>query len=634
MLIFPRNHFPGSIGSLFITTSVDCIQKASSIDLTTNIFEPKERSDEERSESPTTAERSIMRDIPQVQTASEFSEEVHEFISKGCGCKRNCTGLFPEDFISSSRLQCQELDSYCSEHVNHHHLLIFGAMNTLVRNQPSTIGKKKKTKDRKETFTHYHFRGQEVCQSFFQFVFACGPKRLKNLKRQFKEEGMAPKVHKNAGLTSHLKSIPFDDCQNAVNFIHNYSEVNALVLPGRIPTKRRTDLILLPTNMTKIYIHTLYEDSCISSDKVPVTLSSWYKIWQTFCSNISIQKPKTDLCTICQQNQSAIGKLATMDEDEKELLFQRSSDHLKHVKVERAAYKDSIEKCLAVGTESGTVVVPTYDWQKKLQAGMSNIPNLTQMHHFEIRTDTPGIVHTKKLINSEVEVSYSIINNDFPSEFGKPPEIIKPSGLTLERQLYLFEKIRPFVPIENQDTLCPAPSSTTRSATPLPNPSGLKSTLATPPPTSSGLKSTPIKETKVNKRKQSTPRKFSPKRRSRPTCGYCKELGHRDQTSNVKGMEENGRIGFAISTSKAVAMQSLAVSNSPSDSSTLPKLYLENNIHHITIKILYVEESHILTHTELQKWQQLFAPMTDKFQPKVARSAIEGAKHVVDPVEV
>lgn len=53
--------------------------------------------------------------------------------------------------------------------------------------------------------------------------------------------------------------------------------------------------------------------------------------------------------------------------------------------------------------------------------------------------------------------------------------------------------------------------------------------------------------------------------------------------SNVTGIERIGNIGFVISTSKAVAIQSLAASTSPKDSNTFPKLYLQKEIYLIKI---------------------------------------------------
>jgi hypothetical protein len=51
--------------------------------------------------------------------------------------------------------------------------------------------------------------------------------------------------------------------------------------------------------------------------------------------------------------------------------------------------------------------------------------------------------------------------------------------------------------------------------------------------------------------------------------------------SKVIGIDRIGKIGFVVSTSNAVAIQSLAASTSPNDSNTIPKLYLKYYIFHI-----------------------------------------------------
>ena len=39
------------------------------------------------------------------------------------------------------------------------------------------------------------------------------------------------------------------------------------------------------------------------------------------------------------------------------------------------------------------------------------------------------------------------------------PEVLTPAGLSQERQAYLFKQIRPHVPPEFQDELCPPPAA-------------------------------------------------------------------------------------------------------------------------------------------------------------------------------
>ena len=46
-------------------------------------------------------------------------------------------------------------------------------------------------------------------------------------------------------------TISFADTQRFVEFVHTYAEANAILLPGRIPGYKRTDVQLLPSSTTE-----------------------------------------------------------------------------------------------------------------------------------------------------------------------------------------------------------------------------------------------------------------------------------------------------------------------------------------------------------------------------------------------
>ncbi|KAJ4449436.1 hypothetical protein ANN_00835 [Periplaneta americana] len=130
---------------------------------------------------------------------------------------------------------------------------------------------------------------------------------------------------------------------------------------------------------------------------------------------------------------------------------------------------------------------------------MKNIPNIIQIHHFEISKEAPGQVLTRSSLHSE-NVQFNILHDDVPLSFTDFPEIIRPSGLTHERQTYLYDKIRRFV-LEDKDIQCP------RSPF-LYSEEGDRS--ATPPPSTSTECST-----STNKKwKPPTSRKLSPRKRT------------------------------------------------------------------------------------------------------------------------
>lgn len=66
------------------------------------------------------------------------------------------------------------------------------------------------------------------------------------LVKHYKENGMTPQIHGNKGRAPSHSLAP-DDCQAVISFIVNYAEVNAILLPGRIPGYKQDDLKLLPS---------------------------------------------------------------------------------------------------------------------------------------------------------------------------------------------------------------------------------------------------------------------------------------------------------------------------------------------------------------------------------------------------
>ena len=93
--------------------------------------------------------------------------------------------------------------------------------------------------------------GYHVCINTFAFLFGIGANhRIKAIKKHYLENGMEARVHKN---TKRLpsKTASYEDIPALVKFLQNYTETNAILLPGRIPGYKWDDLQLLPSNTSK-----------------------------------------------------------------------------------------------------------------------------------------------------------------------------------------------------------------------------------------------------------------------------------------------------------------------------------------------------------------------------------------------
>ena len=67
-----------------------------------------------------------------------------------------------------------------------------------------------------------------------------------------------------------------DDVKRIVKFLTNYADTNALVLPGRVPGFKRTDIKLLPSSHTKTVVYAVYKTSLEDNDHRVVGSSSFF----------------------------------------------------------------------------------------------------------------------------------------------------------------------------------------------------------------------------------------------------------------------------------------------------------------------------------------------------------------------
>ena len=85
-----------------------------------------------------------------------------------------------------------------------------------------------------------------------------GHNKLSALQKHYRENGCTARVHGNKG-KSFPNHLSFDDRVRVRNFIANYAETNAVLLPGRIPGFKRDDLQLLPSSETKANVWRKYK---------------------------------------------------------------------------------------------------------------------------------------------------------------------------------------------------------------------------------------------------------------------------------------------------------------------------------------------------------------------------------------
>ena len=118
--------------------------------------------------------------------------------------------------------------------------------------------------------------------------------------------------------------------------------------------------------------------------------------------------------------------------------------------------------CQLVGAQDGRVIVPSRDWAGFLSSHYRRLDGIMQYHHFRFERSHPGVVFLKKTAIAEEEERILLRVAWTPSPTDKPPSIA-PQGLSLERQKFLFDKIREYCRGDVRDLVCPDPAAPTHN---------------------------------------------------------------------------------------------------------------------------------------------------------------------------
>ena len=166
---------------------------------------------------------------------------------------------------------------------------------------------------RKHALTDFRHASKHVCQRTFQFLHGVGSWRVKALRANLLEFGLTPRVHGNVRRLPH-HALTMEATQLVVNFITTYAEEHAILLPGRVPGYKRTDVQLLPTSTTKKAVWLLFQ---ASSGSTCVAYTTFCRLWRQLLPHVLITKPMADLCWVCQKNATAVMRSANKPDADK-----------------------------------------------------------------------------------------------------------------------------------------------------------------------------------------------------------------------------------------------------------------------------------------------------------------------------
>ena len=117
-----------------------------------------------------------------------------------------------------------------------------------------------------------------------------------------------------------------------------------------------------------------------------------------------------------------------------------------------------VNECQLVGSQAGNVIVPVRDWANFLSPRFCRLVGVKQYHHFHFSTSFCGVAKLQKHSGATEDEQLLLKDPHWKPDAADLPPVIQPTGLSLERKQYLFEKIREFCREDTRDLVCPNPS--------------------------------------------------------------------------------------------------------------------------------------------------------------------------------
>lgn len=279
---------------------------------------------------------SIADEVTITSLPTDLAEEdlVSKFMSMGCGCVKRCSTQFSLEYVRSVRRQCAEL-----EHAELDMAILGQLMaSTNTSFTVSTVARHAES-ERQRSYTSFVHQGKSVCTQMFLFLHTIGTKRLKNLLKNYKENGLRPRVHGNTKRKP-KPALTYASTEYVVRFLHTYAEQHAL-LPGRIPGYSRSDIQLLPSSVSKRKVWRVYHAAAEAITTVhAVAYTTFCLLWRTLVPSVIVMKPRSDLCWKCQENSTAIMRSSNGSDAKKTSTISEALEHLRIVKMESKSICD------------------------------------------------------------------------------------------------------------------------------------------------------------------------------------------------------------------------------------------------------------------------------------------------------
>uniref|UniRef100_A0A1X7U1T6 Uncharacterized protein n=1 Tax=Amphimedon queenslandica TaxID=400682 RepID=A0A1X7U1T6_AMPQE len=249
-------------------------------------------------------------------------EELSMLFEHGCGCSDNCYSLFSHSYIKTYRCDIEAMAKPVQEIAIMSQTAATSTMGGL------STGNHRRQKERKRQFFTFMHQGHKICRVTFLKLHAFGKSRFEEIMKNYRMNGLIPRVHGNAGKTPN-HALTYDDILRVVAFIRNYAEVHGISLPGRIPgMKSYENKKFLPCSTSKRQVYLEYAESCEGLYVKACAETTFNMLWRRYLAYIEKMKPMSDLCATCKEISGLIIRSANMQSDERITeAMQKALDH-------------------------------------------------------------------------------------------------------------------------------------------------------------------------------------------------------------------------------------------------------------------------------------------------------------------
>ena len=226
----------------------------------------------------------IVVDVDIDEAWDDEERKIARYVACGCSCKHGphntpCHKLFAATEYRAMRDECRELSR------DELDLVVMGEL----RGMTMRDGLTQRDSNRLRTVTQYQFGGHRICYRTFCFLHNIGHGKLTAIKSSWLKNGLRPRQRPystphNVTKLSHV--------QQVVQFILQYSEDNAILLPGRVPGYKRDDIQLLPSSVTKREVWELYCEAASNREgSHAVCYSLFCRFWKQLTAQVVVTKP-------------------------------------------------------------------------------------------------------------------------------------------------------------------------------------------------------------------------------------------------------------------------------------------------------------------------------------------------------